>query len=109
MSVPYDLAQVARRVVWFKTPEETLQDPVFFLAHVMTYGMVEDILTVKKHFTPEDFRRALEQAPPGVFDKRSWAYWNVMFDRWPVPPLPKRRFLTEEEAEGLRRLWPPTR
>lgn len=33
-----ELLRVAKRVVWFKPPEETLRDPVFFLNHVMTVG-----------------------------------------------------------------------
>lgn len=31
----------------------------------------------------------LFDAPPGVFDARSWRYWHLMFAR-PVPPLPVR-------------------
>jgi len=31
-----ELLAVARRVVWFKEPDEALADPVHFLAHVMT-------------------------------------------------------------------------
>jgi hypothetical protein len=104
MRVSAELARVARRVVWFKPPEEALEDPVFFLAHVMTYGMIEDIAMAEQNFTREDFRQALEQAPPGIFDGRSWSYWNVKFGRTPVPPRPKRSFLTEEEAETSRRL-----
>jgi hypothetical protein len=38
-----ELLAVAERVVWFKPPRETLADPVHFLAHVMTYGTVEDL------------------------------------------------------------------
>lgn len=37
------LLAVAERVVWFKPPAEALADPVHFLAHVMTYGTVEDL------------------------------------------------------------------
>ena len=37
-----ELLNVARRVVWFKEPEAALADPVHFLAHVMTYGTVEE-------------------------------------------------------------------
>lgn len=33
---PADLLGVARWMVWFKPPEETLADPVLFLSHVMT-------------------------------------------------------------------------
>ena len=38
----------------------------------------------------EDFRDALEHAPPGIMDERSWAYWNVVTGRYPVPPMPRR-------------------
>ena len=91
MAFPRDLRRVAHEVVWFKEPEETLADRNFFLAHVMTYGTVEDVLTARRHFSVEEFRAALENAPAGVFDPRSWAYWNTVLGRLPVPPLPKRR------------------
>jgi hypothetical protein len=41
--------KVAKRVVWFKTPEEALADTKLFLAHVMTYGTLDDIVTTMKH------------------------------------------------------------
>lgn len=82
--------KVAQRVVWFKDPAEALADPIHFLAHVMTYGTIEDILALNTIVTPNQFREALEQAPPGIFDPRSWAYWNVKFGRDPVPAMPVR-------------------
>jgi len=85
-----ELLAVARRVVWFKSPGEGLADPVHFLAHVMTYGTIEDLKMLDGAVGPEQFREALEQAPPGVFDPRSWAYWNLMCGRQPTPPLPTR-------------------
>ncbi|MGH8178331.1 MAG: hypothetical protein ACREV5_18900, partial [Steroidobacter sp.] len=39
----------------------------------------------------EEILEALEHAPPGIFDKRSWAYWNLMVGRVPAPPMPVRR------------------
>jgi hypothetical protein len=42
------------------------------------------------HLDLDDFQEALEHAPPGIIDKRSWAYWNVMFGRYPAPPMPQR-------------------
>jgi hypothetical protein len=99
MSTPAELLQVAARVVWFKPADVALEDPIFFLAHVMTYGTIEDILSAKKYFTDADFRRVLDEAPAGVFDKRSWAYWNTVFNRLPVPPLPKRKFLAHQGTE----------
>jgi hypothetical protein len=85
-----ELLDVAKRVVWFKEPEKTLDNPVHFLAYLMTYCLPEDIRIVKKYLTLEDFKYALEHAPPGVFDARSWAYWNLVCHRDPMPPLPVR-------------------
>jgi len=27
------------------------------------------------------FAAALDVAPPGIFDERSWAYWNILANR----------------------------
>jgi hypothetical protein len=40
----------------------------------------------------EDLREALRNAPPGIIDARSLAYWYLMLDVEPVPPLPVRSF-----------------
>ena len=85
-----ELRAVAQRVVWFKTPSEALADPVHFLAHVMTYGTVEDLRALQGVVGLSEFREALENAPPGVFDPRSWAYWNLKCGRVLAPPLPVR-------------------
>lgn len=85
-----ELLEVARRVVWFKPPAQALADPVHFLAHVMTWGTVEDLKALVGVVGPDEFREALDHAPPGVFDARSWAYWNLRVGREPVPPLPER-------------------
>ncbi|HZL66803.1 MAG TPA: hypothetical protein VFC29_05665 [Candidatus Limnocylindrales bacterium] len=90
MSHPEELQKVAKRVVWFKPPEETLKEPQLFLAHVMTYGTLADIVTAMKYYSDEDFDRVLCDPPAGVFDIRSWNYWNLRFRHEPVPPLPSR-------------------
>jgi hypothetical protein len=85
------LLNVARRVVWFKEPAAALADPIHFLAHVMTYGSADDVAVVRDAVGPEALREALDHAPPGVFDPRSWAYWQLMcFGRSPPPPMPQR-------------------
>jgi hypothetical protein len=86
-----DLRRVAKRVVWFKVPDETLRDVNLFLAHVMTYGTLSDISTVLQDFSEDDFEATINDPPPGVFDRRSWTYWNVRYHREPVPPLPQRK------------------
>ena len=85
-----DLLDVAPRVVWFEPPEQALADPIRFLAYLMTYGTLEDIAVVRCYLDLDDFREALERAPPGIIDERSWAYWNVMVGRYPAPPMPRR-------------------
>lgn len=85
-----DLLRVARRVVWFQEPERALADPMQFLAHVMVFGSVEDLRALRGIICKDDFREVLEQAPPGIFDARSWAYWNLVCGRQPAPPLPMR-------------------
>ena len=87
------LLAVAQRVVWFKEPADALADPVHFLAHVMTYGTVEDLQALQDIIGMDEFREVLDDAPPGIFDARSWAYWNLKCGRMPVPPLPTRRGL----------------
>ncbi|MDE2943180.1 MAG: hypothetical protein OXT63_03095 [Gemmatimonadota bacterium] len=86
-----ELLRVAKRMVWFKPPKDTLRDPVLFLNHVMTWGTVDDIRVARSCYDEDDFRTALRQAHPGVFDPRSWTYWHLVLGIGPAPPLPERR------------------
>ena len=95
---------VARRTVWDKTPEETLARPAHFLAHLMTHGLSEDIMDMLAMPGKETFREALRQAPPGIFDARSWNYWHIALGMTPVPPRPvhplfKERHQSAEEDD----------
>ncbi len=58
----------------------------------MTYGTHEDMKVVRQHVSDEELREVLDQAPPGIFDDRSWAYWNVMLGRYPTHHYPKDSF-----------------
>lgn len=86
-----ELLHVAKRMVWFKPPEETLRDPVLFLNHVMIWGTVDDIRVARSCFDEDDFRDALRRAHPGIFDPRSWEDWHRELGIDPVPPLPERQ------------------
>jgi hypothetical protein len=81
---------IARRVVWFEAPPEAVSDPVRFLAYAMTYGNDADMRVIRQHLSDDDLREALGKAPAGIFDPRSWAYWNLKLGRYPTPPMPKR-------------------
>jgi hypothetical protein len=82
-----DLLEAAPHVIWFEPPQQALADPIRFLAYLMTYGTIEEIAVVRRYLDMQDFREALEQAPPGIIDRRSW---NIMTGRYPVPPMPER-------------------
>ncbi|HEX6904088.1 MAG TPA: hypothetical protein VF789_30540 [Thermoanaerobaculia bacterium] len=84
-----DLEKVASRLFWWKTPAEALADSNRFLAQVMTYGTIEDLAVVRRHFPESAFREVLANPPAGVFDPRSWAYWHVRFGL-EAPELPTR-------------------
>ena len=90
MNAPPDLRAVAERVVWFEPPDETLRQPKRFLAFLMTFGTLDDILTARRYFSEQDFEAVLDDPPAGIFDVRSWTYWNGTYHRRPVPPLPQR-------------------
>lgn len=90
MNYPDEVRSVAERVIWFETAEETLRYPKRFLAYLMTFGSLEDILTAKKYFSDHAFMEALSDPPAGIFDECSWSYWNGVYGRNPPPPLPRR-------------------
>jgi hypothetical protein len=83
---------VVPRIIWFEPPEQALADPIRFMAYAMTYARHEDMKVIRQYVSDDDFREALDRAPPGIIDPRSWAYWNSKMGRYPAPPLPKRRF-----------------
>ena len=88
---PTDLLYVARKVVWYEKPEETLADLITFLTHLMVYGSSADVSVAERYVPQEEFRRVLEQAPAGVFSRDVWKKWHERFGM-SVPPLPRRRF-----------------
>ena len=82
---------LARRLVWFEEPAEALSDPVRFVAYALARATHEDMKILRDFLTDDDLREALDQAPPGIIDPRSWAYWNSRLGRYPAPPAPTRR------------------
>jgi len=59
-----DLERVAKRLFWWKSPSEALEYPVRFLAEVMTYGTIEDLAVVERHFPESAFRDVLDNPQP---------------------------------------------
>lgn len=81
---------LAGRLVWFEPPEQALADPVRLLAYAFRHARSNEMAILRGHLGDEQLREALMNAPPGIIDARSWAYWHLMLDLEPGP-LPQRR------------------
>jgi hypothetical protein len=93
---------IARRIIWFESPEKALVDPIRFMAYAMTYARHEDMRVIRRYVSDDDFREALDHVPAGIVDPRSWAYWHSKLGRYPAPPLPVRRFGIAADPEEPR-------
>lgn len=86
------LRRAAERCVWYEPPEAAVRDAPRLVAHILTFGTIEDINALRAQYTDDDLREALSAAPAGIFDARSWAYWNLVLGEYDPPPLPTRHF-----------------
>lgn len=77
--------ELAQRLVWFEPPEQALAEPVRFLAYAFRFGRAADMVLLRSYLSDEQLRNA----PPGIIDPRSWAYWHLMLDLEPAP-MPQR-------------------
>jgi len=83
------LKRIARVLFWWQAPEISLANPRRFLAQVMTLGTWDEVHRVEDSFGWDAFKDTLLNAPPGVFDGRSWAYWHAFFGL-PEAEMPHR-------------------
>ena len=86
--------QMAAKYVWWKDPDDALSNRVHFLAQMMTMGTLEDVQWMCANFSEANLIEVLNQAPPGVFNGRSWHYWhNRLGSGDQVPEMPSRRLV----------------
>ncbi len=85
------LLDLARHLIWFEPPEKALSDTARFMAYAFARATAPQMRVLRDVLNDDSLRQALDRAPPGIIDPRSWAYWNLMLDRWPAPPMPARR------------------
>ena len=92
VNVTPELLQIARHVVWYDSPEHTLERPTIFLAHLMTFGTPDDLAIARQYFSDENFRSVLDNPPPGIFTAHAWARWHheLFGGDKEVPPMPER-------------------
>jgi len=86
------LTKIAKSYIWWKTPKETLSDPIFFIAHVMNLATWEDAMYVLKKYRRNNFLQTIKMVSPGILNPKSWYFWH----RWlgVVPsPYPKRKMI----------------
>ena len=81
---------IARCTIWFEEPAEALSDPIRFMAYAMASATHENMKILRRYVSDDGFLEALEKAPPGIIDPRSWSYWNLKMGRYPAPPPPQR-------------------
>jgi hypothetical protein len=84
------LRKAAERCVWFEPAETSVADPARLAAYVLTYGSPEDVKTLRAQISESELRGLIDDAPAGIYDARSWAYWNLMTGRFDTPPMPQR-------------------
>jgi len=89
------LKSLARKYIWWKTPEEAMRMPERVIAQVMNIGDYSDVQALASQVGNQALREALIHAQAGQFNERSWAYWHYrlgLSNVDQVPPLPVRRF-----------------
>ena len=88
------LKRLARKYIWWKTPEEAARMPERIVAQVMNIGDYDDVHDLANRVGDDYLRRVLTHAEAGQFNERSWAYWHYrlgLAKPGQVPVLPKRR------------------
>ena len=87
-----EMRKAIEKCVWFEAPETAIEDTPRLVAYILTHGMPEDVKALRQQLSDDEIKQALDEAPPGIYDPRSWAYWNLMVGRFEPPELPKRTF-----------------
>lgn len=85
-----EFLRAAKRINWFKPPEEALANPIELMAYAMKASTDEDMALLLAHIGQDGLKEAIDKAPPGIITARSWAYWNAKIGRYPAPPIPTR-------------------
>ena len=90
------LKPLARKYIWWKTPEEAIRTPERVIAQVMDIGDYSDAQRLATEVGDAVLRTVLTHSQAGQFNARSWAYWHYRLGlartEHEIPPLPTRRF-----------------
>jgi hypothetical protein len=85
---------LARRNVWWLSPEKALEYPQRVIARIMDMGTFEDIHELVEIVGEDALRQTLQNAEAGQFRPRSWSYWHFLLNGLAdgaLPPMPVRK------------------
>ena len=91
---PSLLAKLARKYVWWKSPQEAAAMPERVVAQTMNMGSFDDVQELAQEAGDDYLRGVVGHAEIGQFNERSWSYWHYrlrLARPGRVPSLPKRR------------------
>jgi len=90
------LGTLARKYIWWQSPEESLGWPERIIAQVMNIGTIEDTSTLETLLPSGTLQDVLRHAQPGWFRPKSWTFWHYRLGLIQpgdeVPELPARKF-----------------
>jgi len=92
INLTVEMRKAVKRCVWFEPPEKAIKDIPRLAAYILTHGMPEDTQELRKQLSDDDLKQVLDIAPAGIYDARSWAYWNLVIGRYNTPSIPVRSF-----------------
>ena len=88
------LRHLAAKYIWWKTPDEALQQPERVVVQVMNIGDYDDVQLLAALAGDDYLRKVVAGAEIGQFNGRSWAYWHYRLGLarpGQVPAMPRRR------------------
>jgi hypothetical protein len=89
------LTSLARKYIWWKTPDDALLFPLRVVAQVMNIGDYDDVQALSIELTENSLKDVLLQAEAGQFSPKAWAYWHYRLGLslpLEVPSMPSRKF-----------------
>lgn len=88
------IRRLARKYVWWKTPDEAAHSPERVIAQVMNVGDYGDVQALASQVGDAVLADVLVHAQAGEFSPRSWVYWHYrlgLASFGNVPAMPSRR------------------
>lgn len=64
--------ELSGRLVWFESPDKALADPKRFMAYAFARATHSDMKLLLEYVDEDDLKEALDHAPAGIIDPRSW-------------------------------------